>query len=59
MKEIKYTILISAISAFVSLITYITLTELSEETYHPYDVNRDGIVSAVDYVLIKNHIMSN
>lgn len=58
MKKIGYIILISAISAFVGAITYAAFTKLNEEIYHPYDVNRDGIVSAVDYVLIKNHIMS-
>lgn len=57
MKEVGKIVLISFISAFVSIITFLTLINFNTKSYHQYDVNRDGKVSAADYVAIKNYIM--
>lgn len=37
----------------------ITLIDISKNNYNIYDVDKDGKVSATDYVLIKNYIMNH
>lgn len=51
--KIKYLILTIVFISIVFLSLYIGLN-----FYNPYDANKDGKVSAVDYVLIKNYIMN-
>ena len=51
--KIKYLILTIVFISIVFLSFYLGLN-----FYNPYDVNRDGKVSALDYALIKNYIMN-
>lgn len=50
--KIKYLI-------FLIIIVFVSITSfyIGLNLYDRHDVNRDGKVSAVDYVLIKNYIM--
>ena len=41
----------------VICITLMDIAEMIIPDYHQYDVNRDGIVNAQDYIEIKNYIM--
>lgn len=50
------TILTILIGMFIMEVTAIILINIPK--YHQYDVNRDGEVSAVDYITIKNYIMN-
>lgn len=60
--------LITTILAIIMILTLILIALIEAATfyaclkqlnYNKYDVNRDGKVSATDYVLIKNYIMEN
>ena len=61
MKEIEN--IIKIVSLFLIAISTIsiaiTLVNISKNNDNIYDVNKDGKVSATDYVLIKNYIMNH
>ena len=55
----KYTdFMIKAYLAIILLLLLVFIRALYQNTtYNRYDVNGDGIVSASDYVAVKNYIM--
>lgn len=52
------TILTILIGMFIVWTTIVIVMNMSNR-YHQYDVNRDGIVDAVDYVNVYKYIMDN
>ena len=54
---IKIVILLLIAMSTISIA--ISLINISKNNYNIYDVDRDGEVSATDYVLIKNYIMNH
>ena len=55
----KETIIINAsLITIITLLMVIIIILLNQNKYNKYDVNKDGKVSAVDYVEVKNYIMN-
>jgi len=55
----KEAILTGIVGGFTIVVTILILISMTDTNkYHQYDVNKDGVVNAQDYVTIKDYIMN-